>query len=468
MDRSHFTNAYIVPGKPQILLAHQENKGWESLHKKYDLIRQDIENSDADFIMIYSTQWLSVIGHLVQADPEPEWVHVDHDWYDYGEIPYKFRVDSEFAELLRDSNRELGLHSSTVNYHGFPMDTGTIVALKHINPENKLPVGIVSCNMYAEKAETMKLGVATKNALLRSGKKAAIVVVSELSNRLHTEFIDPKEDKISSLKDHEWNEKVLELFGQGRFEDVVECARNFAKEANADMKFKSMYWLSGVIGKSNLFRGEVYDYQPVWGSGAALVKLEKADTVFGANDSRNKDFDDVDIPEVNLSQAPKGSSISLPSGNGVNKSANAETFSETESNDEMINASNAPLPVGPYPHARREGDLLFLSGVGPRSRSSKNIPGVELDENGEIIQYDVRVQTQSVIDNIRMILEAAGSSFDKIIDVQVYLTNMKSDFKAFNEVYAKNFVANQPTRTTVAVTALPTPIAVEFKVVAKI
>lgn len=131
-----------------------------------------------------------------------------------------------------------------------------------------------------------------------------------------------------------------------------------------------------------------------------------------------------------------------------------------------INTSKAPEPVGAYPHARRFGDLLFLSGVGPRKPGTKQIPGVELDAQGNIVSYDVQIQTESVIENIKNILEASGSSLDKVIDIQVFLTNMKKDFKIFNEVYAKHFSAIGATRTTIEVGALPTPIAVEFKVIA--
>lgn len=138
----------------------------------------------------------------------------------------------------------------------------------------------------------------------------------------------------------------------------------------------------------------------------------------------------------------------------------------SEVNTEKINTNKAPEPVGAYPHARRFGDLLFLSGVGPRKPGTKQIPGVQLDDQGNIVSYDVVTQTESVIENIRIILEASGSSFDKIIDVQVFLTNMKADFKAYNEVYAKHFTSVGATRTTIEVGALPTPIAVEFKVIA--
>lgn len=135
---------------------------------------------------------------------------------------------------------------------------------------------------------------------------------------------------------------------------------------------------------------------------------------------------------------------------------------------DIRNSSKAPEPVGLYPHARKVGDLLFLSGVGPRARGSKKIPGVELDENGNILSYDIREQCISVFDNVRYILEDCGSSWDKLVDVTVFLTNMDDDFKIYNEVYAEYFKSNQPCRTTVEINKLPTPIAIELKCIATI
>ena len=134
----------------------------------------------------------------------------------------------------------------------------------------------------------------------------------------------------------------------------------------------------------------------------------------------------------------------------------------------IINSSKAPEPVGLYPHARRAGNLLFLSGVGPREKGSKKIPGVELDVNGNIASYDIEVQCHSVFRNIRYILEDAGSSWDKLIDVTVYLTNMKDDFATYNRIYAEYFKDNQPCRTTIEIKSLPTPIAIELKCIAVI
>jgi len=137
-------------------------------------------------------------------------------------------------------------------------------------------------------------------------------------------------------------------------------------------------------------------------------------------------------------------------------------------NKGRINSSKAPEPVGAYPHARRHGDLLFLSGVGPRERGTKKIPGVELDRNGNILSYDIAAQCHSVFTNVKTIVEDAGSSWDKIIDVTVFLTNMKADFKTYNKIYAEYFTDNQPCRTTVEILSLPTPIGIELKVIATI
>ncbi len=133
-----------------------------------------------------------------------------------------------------------------------------------------------------------------------------------------------------------------------------------------------------------------------------------------------------------------------------------------------INSSKAPEPVGLYPHARRLGNLLFLSGVGPRERGSKKIPGVELNKEGEIISYDIETQCRSVFQNVRYILEDAGSGWEKIIDVTVFLTNMKDDFPVYNRLWAEYFKGNPPCRTTIEINCLPTPIAIELKVIAEI
>jgi 2-aminomuconate deaminase len=135
---------------------------------------------------------------------------------------------------------------------------------------------------------------------------------------------------------------------------------------------------------------------------------------------------------------------------------------------ELLNSNKAPEPVGAYPHARRVGNLLFLSGVGPRERGTKKIPGVELNEDGTIASYDIAKQCHSVFNNVKTILEDSGSSWDNVGDVTVFLTNMKDDFKIYNKLYAEYFKDNQPCRTTLEINCLPTPIGIELKVIATI
>lgn len=134
--------------------------------------------------------------------------------------------------------------------------------------------------------------------------------------------------------------------------------------------------------------------------------------------------------------------------------------------ENIIESKKAPEPVGLYPHARKVGNLLFLSGVGPRQKGTKVIPGVELDSDGNIISYNIEKQCHSVFENVRLILEDAGASWDNLVDVTVFLTNMKDDFPTYNKIYAEYFKDNRPCRTTVEISSLPTPIAIELKCIA--
>ena len=131
-------------------------------------------------------------------------------------------------------------------------------------------------------------------------------------------------------------------------------------------------------------------------------------------------------------------------------------------------SEKVPKPIGAYPHARKIGKLLFLSGIGPRKRNSNEIPGVELDKDGNVISHDIVTQCHSVFNNIRIILEESGSNWNNLVDVTVFLTDMRRDFDTYNRIYADYFKINQPCRTTVEVTSLPTPIALELKCIATI
>ncbi len=459
--------AYLVPGQPHILLGADRNAGWASLKASYEAVGREIERSGAGLILLYSTQWFSVIGHLFQTDPNPTWTLVDQNWYDLGEIPYSFRVDPEFGVLYAGICKDLGMQTATVAYHGFPIDTGTVVALKLLTPNNAIPASVVSCNIYAERDETRALGRAARTAIERYGKKTIVVIVSNLSNRFEVGEIDVAHDRISSSKDDEWNRKILEMLGEGRLEDVAQVAREFGREANADMGFKAIWWLAALAGENNKYDGKVWDYQPVWGTGNAIVELTpnpNKDLDF------EKEFDEgpveqgtglethnvteggLDVHRESEMTADPGVIPAASDPTSIGQTEPELRVGQVESNTVMT--SRAAAPVGAYPHARRAGDLLFLSGIGPRRPVTNEIP------------VGIEAQTRATVDNVRVILEEAGSSLEKILDVTVYLTNMKRDFDSFNRVYAELLGTIHPTRTTVGVDSLPTPIAVEMKIIA--
>ncbi|NOX58224.1 MAG: RidA family protein [Planctomycetes bacterium] len=143
----------------------------------------------------------------------------------------------------------------------------------------------------------------------------------------------------------------------------------------------------------------------------------------------------------------------------------------TDSRNQGFTSDRAPEAVGAFPHAKRVGGLLFLSGIGPRKRGTKAIPGVTMDGAGAVVSYDIAKQTQAVFENVRTVLEDAGAQWNDIVDVQVFLTNMQEDFAAFNQLYAEHFAGEgkpNPTRTTIEINALPTPINIELKVIAAV
>jgi len=444
----------IVPGLPQPLLAPERNEGWGRIRAAFDRAREELLAAEPDVLVIYSTMWPSIVGHQIQADPAPTWVHVDELFHDLGSIPYEFRIDAEFAEGWRAAATARGLASRTVAYHGFPIDTGSVVALKLLTPGNEVPACIVSSNIYADRAESIVLGKAARDALAAQGKTAAAVVVMSLSNRLFTEFIDPAEDRIHSGKDDEWNRKLLEFLGDGRLEDVAQLSREIHRQIRVPkvVNFKPMWWLAAIAGQHNRYEGKVHAYEAIHGAGAAVVTLTPS-----AGGVGDREFDEEDV------EVYRGDRNVL---SGAETAGAAGTVAVAPTG-EVVRADAAPKPVGAYPHARRVGDLLFLSGIGPRHPETDEVTGGPIrDEAGNPLEYDVAAQTRQVIQNVRTILAAAGAKLEDVLDVTVFLTDMDRDFEAMNAVYRETFETVQATRTTLAVDALPTPIAVEFKVIA--
>jgi 2-aminomuconate deaminase len=443
----------VTSPMPHPLLVPQQSEGIARLRRAWDAAREEVHTSGADLLLVYSTLWQSIIGHQVQADPAPEWVHVDELFHDLGSIPYRFRVDAAFAEAYRDAALRRGLAARTVAYRGFPIDTGSIVALRLLDPENAIPACIVSSNRYADRAETIVLGKAAQDALRGGRRRAVVVAVTSLSNRMFTDFVAPAEDRIHSLKDDEWNRKILEFLGEGRLEDVSQLSREIHRQIRVKkvVNFKPMWWLAAVMGQHNNYIGKVHGYAPVQGTGACVVSLRPAPSGVG-----DKEFDEEDVE------------VFAGDRNVLRRAEGAGGRASTTPPAAVVRSERAPRPVGPYPHARRVGDLLYLSGIGPRAPGTDVIPGGPVrDARGAPLDYDVAAQTRATIENVRAILEDAGSSLADVVDVTAFLTDMDRDFARYNEVYREYFGATQPTRTTVGVSSLPTPIAVELKVIAR-
>ncbi|MFQ3344476.1 MAG: DODA-type extradiol aromatic ring-opening family dioxygenase [Candidatus Poseidoniales archaeon] len=280
------------PPHPHPLLAPDLNQGYRNLRSAYDTLKTRIEESGADIILLYSTTWPSIVGHQIQAHPEPEWTHVDDDFHFLGSMPYKFKIDSEFSNAYKEAAENRGLHSRTVAYEGFPIDTGSIVALSLLNPDNKIPACIVSSNMYSNRSETIVLGKAARDALAKQGKKAVIVVVASLSNRMFTEHIEPSEDRIHSPKDDEWNRKILEFFDNGRLEDLSQLSRDIHGQIRIQKvaAYKPVWWMAATMGQHNNYNGEILAYEALHGSGGAVIQLTPSDESIG-----DKEFDEDDV-----------------------------------------------------------------------------------------------------------------------------------------------------------------------------
>jgi len=207
-------------------------------------------------------------------------------------MPYEFKIDVDFANGMKDAAESRGLHARTVSYDGFPIDTGSVVALQLLNPDNRIPSVILSSNMYSNRSETIVLGKAARDTLASQDKKAVVVVVSSLSNRMFTEHIDPAEDRIHSQKDDDWNHKILEFFADGRLEDLSQLSRDIHGQIRVQkvVAYKPAWFMAATMGQHNNYDGEVLAYEALHGSGGAVITLTPSSGSVG-----DKEFDEDDV-----------------------------------------------------------------------------------------------------------------------------------------------------------------------------
>jgi len=260
-----------VPGLPHLFHPERSN-AWKKLNESMTALGEEIQAWNPDLIVLYSSQWISVLGTSYQAQPRPKGVHVDENWHEWGDLAFDFPVDGKLSEAIMKETEAAGYPARTVNYEGFPIDTGTIVALQFLDPKGKVPVSLVSSWVYANSHSANALGAAARRAVDKSNQKTLVVACSLLTTRYFTEEINPGEDRVSSEIDDQWNQRILGYFETGALAEIAKLAESFTKETVTDMQFNAFHWLNGFWGETPV-QGRVAAYGPLWGTGAAVAEL---------------------------------------------------------------------------------------------------------------------------------------------------------------------------------------------------
>ena len=265
-------SAFLVPGSPLPLLK-PESLAWGRLAAAMQRAGRALEASRPDAVLVYSTQWLAVLDQQWLTRKRSSGVHVDDNWYAYGDLPYDIHADTELAHACVAGSPRQGVHARGVNYDGFPIDTGTIVACSLLGFGGAdRPVVVASNNLYHSAEVTEQLGALAAACADEQSKRVAVVGIGGLSGSLFRNEIDPRADRIASSEDDKWNQRMLQLIESGDVAQLRRVAPGFAKQARADMGFKHFHWILGAL-KDRFAGARVHGYGPVWGSGAAVVEF---------------------------------------------------------------------------------------------------------------------------------------------------------------------------------------------------
>jgi 2-aminophenol/2-amino-5-chlorophenol 1,6-dioxygenase alpha subunit len=263
--------AFLVPGSP-LPYVRRDNPPWGALADAMDKAGEALAAAQPDTLVVYSTQWIAVLDQLWQTRPHLVDVHVDENWHEYGELPFDITIDTELAEAAVAATNAAGIKSKGVNYDKFPIDTGTIVAAKFLNPGNERSLVITSNNVYHDWQMTQTLGRVAAEQAQALGRKIAVVGVGGLSGSYFRHTIDIASDRIASEAEDAWNRRILELMENGDLAALQEQCPTYATEARVDMGFKHFAFLLGALGGQ--FSGAtVHGYGPLHGSGGAVVEL---------------------------------------------------------------------------------------------------------------------------------------------------------------------------------------------------
>lgn len=266
-------SAFLLPGNPLPLLAG-DNPPWAELARGCRAAGEALRASRPDVLLIYSTQWLAVLDQLWQTRPHSTGVHVDENWYEYGDLEIDIRADVELTTACITSANAQGIRSRPVDYDAFPIDTGTIVANRFVNPDARIPAVIAASNLYHDFAKTEAIGALVRAEVEKQGKRAAVLAIGGLSGSYFDHHIDIAQDCIVSAEEDLANKDLLEEMSSGDQDSLRACLPAYSAVAKGDMGMKHLAWLLGAAGA---FQGAtVHAYGPTYGAGAAAVEFHLA------------------------------------------------------------------------------------------------------------------------------------------------------------------------------------------------
>ncbi len=265
-------SAFLIPGSPLPFL-QPDNPPWSPLANALKIAGELLARSNPDTVVIYSNEWMAVLDQLWQTRAHIQGLHVDHNWHEYGELSYDLRIDTEYAQAAIEGTIEQGIKAKGVDYDQFPIDTGTIIATKFLNPENKYPLLISSNNAYHDWETTITLGKISTEQANNLNRKIAVIGVGGLSGSFFRHTIDIREDKIVSDQEDGWNKKILQLIEKGDVDALSQACPDFVAEAKAGMGFKQLAFLLGAMG-DHYTGAKVHAYGPIYGTGAAVIEFK--------------------------------------------------------------------------------------------------------------------------------------------------------------------------------------------------
>ena len=264
-------SAFLVPGNPLPML-RPDNEPWAPIVAGYKTAAESLSASRPDVILAYSTQWLAVLDQLWQTRPRLTGLHVDENWYEYGDLEFDIAIDTPLAQACVRAAGDIGVKSKEVDYDGFPIDTGTIVMSKFFAPSAELPFVLAANNLYHDWELTAKLGAVAARTASQQGKRVAIVGVGGLSGSIFRSEINIKADRIATENDDAWNRRLLDTLESGNMNAVKTMIPDYVGAAKPDMGLKHLAWVLGAC-EGKISGADVLAYGPVYGSGAAVVEF---------------------------------------------------------------------------------------------------------------------------------------------------------------------------------------------------